>query len=466
MKETSIKQQTGEHMYTRREALKIMSFSMAGLAFAGPALTGCGSKQAKAGNLPAEFKYTPAPEGSRISSREWPALGAGIGLLGLGCMRLPTKKVEGSWSAPLDQEVINEMVDYSLAHGVNYFDTAPAYGESEKAMGIALSRYPRDSYYLATKMSNFARGRQAPTLESAKQMFATSLANLQTDRIDFFLMHALGSYPEFEQRFVENGVLDYLISLKQEGKIKFIGFSFHGDADNLRKILDYSYKWDFVQIQLNYVDWNRDAQFLYDELDKREIPIVIMEPLLGGRLSSVPAAISDELKSRDPEASIASWAFRFVASHPRIAVVLSGMSEMEHLVDNIKTFSDFKPCTEEELEFLQGIGEKIMKYPIIECTGCQYCMPCPYGIDIPGIFKFYNAQINADTYVSSPEQENYARARRKYLAAYNKAIPTIRQADHCISCGRCAKRCPQSINIPRQLKRINDYLEKLKQETL
>ena len=191
-----------------------------------------------------------------------------------------------------------------------------------------------------------------------------------------------------------------------------------------------------------------------------------MEPLLGGRLSNVPAAIFDELKSRDPEATIASWAFRFVATHPRIAVVLSGMSEMEHLTDNIRTFSDFKPCSEEELEFLQGIGEKIMKYPIIECTGCQYCMPCPYGIDIPGIFKFYNNEVNAGTYVNSKEQEDYARARRKYLAAYNKAIPTVRQADHCISCNKCVQRCPQGIYIPRQLQRINDYLEKLKQDTL
>lgn len=464
MKETSIKQQTGEHMYTRREALKIMSFSMAGLAFAGPALTGCGSKQAKAGNLPAEFKYTPAPEGSRISSREWPALGAGIGLLGLGCMRLPTKKVEGSWSAPLDQEVINEMVDYSLAHGVNYFDTAPAYGESEKAMGIALSRYPRDSYYLATKMSNFARGRQAPTLESAKQMFATSLANLQTDRIDFFLMHALGSYPEFEQRFVENGVLDYLISLKQEGKIKFIGFSFHGDADNLRKILDYSYKWDFVQIQMNYLDWKgANAEGLYNMLAERNIPVAIMEPIRGGALANVNDGLRELMASEHPELSPAGMALTFAASFPGVMVTLSGMSNMEQLRENVATFTDFKPFTEKDNEFMMTVARLYNENVHIPCTGCAYCMPCPNGVNIPGNFAVFNTTSDALA-IPDPKGEHDAEFKKKakgFIKKYMKELEDGMRADACTKCDTCLSKCPQHIRIPDQLQMINDLVKEI-----
>ena len=390
----------------------------------------------------------------------------GTGLLGYGSMRLDSYKDENGKDV-FNSEKMNSMIEIAMAHGINYFDTAPAYleGQSETLTANALAKFPRESYKIAAKCSTQGMTGEAAE-KTGREMFRNTFINFRTDYIDYYLMHSISSAKDFETRF--SGLIDMYVEARAEGRIRNLGFSFHGSRDGFMSMMELheKYHWDFVQIQLNYVDWNRDAEFLYDELDKREIPIVIMEPLLGGRLSNVPAAISDELKSRDPEASIASWAFRFVASHPRIAVVLSGMSEMEHLVDNIKTFSDFKPCTEEELEFLQGIGEKIMKYPLIECTACQYCMPCPYGIDIPGIFKFYNTQINADTYVSSPEQEHYARARRKYLAAYNKAIPTIRQADHCISCGRCQKRCPQSIMIPRQLKRINDYLEKLKQETL
>lgn len=390
---------------------------------------------------------------------------AGVGLLGYGCMRLDSHKDENG-NDVFDQEKVNTMIDIAMAHGINYFDTAPAYleGQSETLTANALEKYPRESYKIATKCST--QGLSGDEAEkTGREMFKQSFINFRTDYIDYYLMHSLSSRKDFENRFA--GLIDMYVEERSKGHIRNLGFSFHGSREGFLGLMDLheKYHWDFVQIQLNYVDWNRDAAFLYDELDKREIPIVIMEPLLGGRLSNVPAAIAEELKSRDPQSSIASWAFRFVASHPRIMTVLSGMSELEHLQDNIKTFSNFKPCSEEELDFLEGVGERIMKYPIIECTGCQYCMPCPYGIDIPGIFKFYNNEVNSGTYVNSKEQEDYARARRKYLAAYNKAIPTIRQADHCISCGRCAKRCPQHIFIPRQLKRIDDYLEKLKQDT-
>lgn len=391
----------------------------------------------------------------------------GVGLLGYGCMRLEKHKDENG-NDVYDQEKVSSMIDIAMAHGINYFDTAPSYleGQSETLTANALAKYPRESYKIATKCSTIGMSGEA-AWKTGREMFKQSFINFNSDYIDYYLLHNIGSSRDIEARF-SDGLMEMFLEAREQGRIRNFGFSFHGNRQGFLSLMDLheKYHWDFVQIQLNYVDWNRDAGFLYEELDKRQIPIVIMEPLLGGRLSSVPAAISDELKAHDPQASIASWAFRFVGSHPRIMCVLSGMSELEHLWDNIKTFSDFKPCTEEELEFLQEVGEKIMKYPVVECTDCKYCMPCPYGIDIPGIFKFYNNEVNAGTYVNSKEQEDYARARRKYLAAYNKAIPTVRQADHCISCNKCVQRCPQGIYIPRQLQRINDYLEKLKQDTL
>ena len=221
---------------------------------------------------------------------------------------------------------------------------------------------------------------------------------------------------------------------------------------------------------MNYVDWthsgkgNASAEFMYGELDSREIPIIIMEPLRGGRLADLPAALSDVLKAREPKNSLASWAFRFAGSFPRVKCVLSGMTYMNHLQDNLSTFLDFKPLTDEEKELLEITAEQMENYPLVRCTGCQYCMPCPYGINIPAIFKFYNDNVNAGTYVVSKEQKGYAKIRRKYLLEYNKSIPGVRQADHCISCGHCVSACPQKIAIPHELRRIDKYIETLKRE--
>ena len=232
------------------------------------------------------------------------------------------------------------------------------------------------------------------------------------------------------------------------------------------------YHWDFVQIQMNYLDWthaggrNTNADYLYSELAARDIPVVIMEPLRGGGLSSLPKLQAERLKAIEPDRSIASWAFRFCGSFPKVLTVLSGMTYMDHLDDNLKTFCDFKPLNDSEFKLLEEIADNRMQFPLTGCTGCQYCMPCPYGINIPGIFRFYDESVVEGTYVISHEQKGYARMRRRYLAAYDKAVESIRQADHCISCGRCVKACPQRIRIPGELSRIDKYIEQLKQGTL
>lgn len=395
----------------------------------------------------------------------------GIGVLGYGCMRWPQKRNEQGRQV-IDQEEVNRLVDFALEHGVNYFDTSPVYlgGDSERATAEALNRHPRDKWILATKLSVFGNS----TYDGCKTMYQNSLNIFKTDHIDYYLLHSIQDGNDFRNRFENTGIMDFLVAEREAGHIRKLGFSFHGHKDGFDQMmaLHDKYHWDFVQIQMNYVDWehpngrNTRADYLYAELDKREIPIVIMEPLRGGALSDVPAQIADQLKEREPERSIASWAFRYVGSFPRVLCALSGMTYMEHLQDNLETYLDFQPLDDEEKKFLLDMATQMEDYPLVKCTACNYCMPCPYGINIPGIFKFYNDNITAGTYVKSKEQEGYARARRKYLLAYNEAIPTVRQADHCIACRRCERECPQNIRIPDELRRIDRYIESLKRETI
>lgn len=395
----------------------------------------------------------------------------GVGLLGYGAMRWPM--IEGAdGKEHIDQEQVNKLVDFALAHGVTYFDSAPVYlgGDSERATSEALNRHPRESWLMATKLSNFSDS----SFSNSVAMYRKSLELYKTDHIDYYLLHSVGGGDEFKQRFADTGMIDFLLKEREAGHIRHLGFSFHGKQDGFDEMmaLHDRYHWDFVQIQMNYLDWthaggrNTNAQYLYGELDKRDIPVVIMEPLRGGRLADMPAALADSLKSREPSQSLASWAFRFAGSFPRVLTVLSGMTYMDHLEDNLGTFLHFKPVSEEEKALLEDIAGKLEEYPLVPCTGCQYCMPCPYGINIPGIFKFYNDNVNAGTYVVDSEQKGYERARHRYLLQYDKAIPTVRQADHCIACGQCAKACPQHIRIPGELRRIDQYIESLKLETL
>lgn len=390
-----------------------------------------------------------------------------VGLLGFGAMRWPmTKDAEGR--NVIDQPKVNEMVDLAIEHGVNYFDSAPVYlqGKSEAATGEALSRHPRDKYFIATKLSNYG----APwAFERGVEMYHKSLENFRTDHIDYYLLHSLSGYDSLKKRFLDNGLLDFLVSEREAGRIRHLGFSFHGPKEGFSDLLSLhgQYHWDFVQIQMNYSDWNstdgEPSEFMYNELDKLEIPVVIMEPLLGGRLASIPAPLSDMLKAREPENSNASWAFRFCGSFPRIYTVLSGMTYKEHLEDNLKTFCNFRPLGEEDFELLKEVAGGLRDYHLVDCTDCQYCMPCPYGIDIPGIFKFYNKHITDGTYVASKGQEKYAAIRRRYLTDYNKSMESVRQADHCIACGQCIEKCPQFIKIPDELQRIDSYIEDIKQ---
>ena len=415
-----------------------------------------------------------------------------VSLLGYGCMRLPSLEEGKDGNASegdLDQERINELTDYAIAHGVTLFDTAPRYckARSETAMGRALSRHRRDEYLVSTKLSN--QNADLWDLQGSVEMFQQSLERLQVDYLDFYMLHCVGlpgrdkegnrvePMEAFQRRFIDNGMLEYLMEQRSKGVIRNLGFSYHGDVKVFNHALSLHRKvhWDHVLIQHNYINYRHaaslaedgngdaDSEYLIAQLTRRDIPIFVMEPLLGGQLANLPQFAVDELKQRAPQQSIASWAFRFAANQPRILTVLSGMTYMEHLQDNIRTLSPHQPLTTEEEHLLMDIADRYVQYPLIPCTGCQYCMPCPYGIDIPGNFAYYNKVVNEGSLLAPPddetpgdEQRAYRRARRQYLKEYAAAVELPRQADHCIGCGKCLAECPQQINIPVQLAKIGE----------
>ena len=422
-------------------------------------LSGCGRKtgaDASEGLNPGEMTY-------RINKGN----NDKVSILGYGCMRWPMKSIEEGKKV-IDQDEVNRLVDHALACGVNYFDAAPVYlqAECEAATGEALSRHPRESYYIATKLSNF----KDASREEGIRMYKASLEAFRTDHIDYYLLHSIKDGDTFRKRFLDNGLIDFLMEERKAGHIRNLGFSFHGNQQGFDELmaLHEKYHWDFVQIQLNYMDWNHagrrntNASYLQAELDKKGIPSIIMEPLLGGRLADAPDHIVDRLKEMNPQGSIASWAFRFAGSHDGVLTVLSGMSCIEHLQDNLKTYSPLVPLTDQEKAVLEDIARLRSEYPEIPCTQCQYCMPCPYGLDIPSIFTHYNKCVNEGFINDDKEDSEYRKDRRAYLVSYDRAIPTLRQADRCISCGICVSKCPQHIAIPGEIRKIDLYVENLK----
>ena len=452
----------------RRTFLKLFG---AGSAATALTLAGCKNKQAEI--AVEEYKQQVEPPVGKMTYRVNPTSKDKVSLLGYGMMRLPGKADNPDEYV---QEMINRQVDYAIEHGVNYFDTSPVYcqGKSERCTGIALSRHKRSEYLVATKLSNFHPDSQ--TREGSIGMYRNSLKELQVDYLDYYLLHAIGGgMDEFNRRYVDNGLMDFLLEERKAGRIRNLGFSFHGYKEVFDEVLAMhdKYHWDFVQIELNYLDWNFaneindrnvDASYLYAELQKKGIPAVIMEPLLGGRLANLPQYLVNELKQRAPEKSVASWAFRYAGTPEGVLTVLSGMTYMEHLKDNLLTFSPLTPMTPQEQQYLhEEIARKIFGLENIPCNDCKYCMPCPYGIDIPAIFIHYNKCKNEGTLPNNSGDENYRKLRRQYLIGLDRVVPRERQADHCIQCGQCEPHCPQSIRIPRELQKINEFIERLKQ---
>ena len=377
-------------------------------------------------------------EGVNMEKRNLGKLGIDVSLLGFGCMRFPTTK-EGK----IDEAEAEKMLDYAISKGVNYIDTAYPYhnGESEPFVGKVLKKYPRDSFYLATKLPVWA----VNTLEDVDRIFEEQLERLQTDHVDFYLMHAMnrGSW----EKMVSIGCVEHLEKKKAAGQIKYLGFSFHDGYEAFEEILNYR-DWDFAQIQLNYMDTEEQAGMKgYELAAEKNIPLVIMEPVKGGSLAAFADDIMDKYHALDPEASAASYALRFVGTLPNILTVLSGMSTMDQVEDNLRTFTDFKPLSDKQQEVIRDVVALLRSRVQNGCTGCRYCMPCPAGVNIPGCFGAWN------TYHM---YQNYNVVRWKW----EQEIGETQQAKNCIQCGKCEKACPQHLSIREDLKKAQADLDK------
>ena len=367
--------------------------------------------------------------------------GKQLSRLGFGTMRLPTI-ADGS----IDEVQVAEMTAYALEHGVNYFDTAYPYhgGESERVIGRVLRKYPRDSYYLADKYP----GHQiSSTGYDPAGIFEEQLKKCGVEYFDFYILHNV--YEKSMEVYLDPqwGIVDYFKEQKRLGRIKHLGFSCHAETKGLREFLDACGEdMEFCQIQLNYLDWTlQDAKGKYDLLTERNIPVWVMEPVRGGRLAKLTEAEEAKLKDLRPDASIASWGFRFLQNLPNVKMVLSGMSNMAQMMDNVKTFSEDKHLSPEETALLLDIAEGMKDS--IPCTACRYCCDgCPAGLDIPGLISTYN-EIRFSPAVN--------------VAMRIEFMPEDKKPTACIGCGQCTQMCPQNIDVPGALKDFAEKLSKL-----
>lgn len=356
-----------------------------------------------------------------------------ISRLGLGNMRLPCKTPIKRETNPLiDYNKAQELVDMAYENGVNYFDTAYMYhaGKSEKFIGQALKKYSRESYYLADKLPIWMCKRPA----DMQKIFDKQLQRTGIDCFDFYLLHSLdkGNFEKCEKY----GAYDFLLEKQKQGLIKNIGFSFHGTIDDLKAIVA-AHHWDFAQIQMNYLDWkNQDAKTQYEILTEAGIPVIVMEPVRGGKLADVPKRVEELFKNNAPDKSIASWAIRFCATHDNVLTILSGMNAKEQMLDNLQSLTDFVPMTDVELKICQNAASIINESEIIPCTGCDYCADCPKSVKISTIFDVYN-KLKTGEYTAEQAKEKYAQIDVNHT--------------HCVACGKCKEHCPQSIDIPKML---------------
>ncbi|WP_217704883.1 aldo/keto reductase [Victivallis sp. Marseille-Q1083] len=394
---------------------------------------------------------------NRVSTRVEPVCGREVPLLGFGGMRLPTV-AEGK--EEIDEAKALEMVDYAYRHGVNYFDTARPYhgGLSEPFFGRALSRYRRESFFLATKMSSWMMKQPA----EAEAFFDAQLESCRTEYFDFYLLHSLSSQADYEAFYEAGGALTYLQRQKAAGRIRRLGFSFHGSIAFLEYLLA-KRQWDFVQIQLNYLDWDlHEAKRLYELLEEHHVPCIVMEPVRGGALAGLNAEAAAVLRQAAPDSSTASWAIRFVASLPNVLTVLSGMSTLAQVEDNVRTLADFRPLSAVEHEALRKALQLYLLGRPIPCTACRYCLPCPFGVDIPKVFAAYNEAAGAEGIpdLAAPRDELFQRRKEGFLWRCN-SIPEPNRSSHCTACGHCVKACPQQIPIPDKMAQIAGLIQAL-----
>jgi predicted aldo/keto reductase-like oxidoreductase len=368
--------------------------------------------------------------------------GMKLSALGMGGMRFPTKN-DGK---DIDMMATRELIAYSIKNGINYFDTAWAYhgGQSEECLGEILSEYPRESYYLASKFPGY----DLSTISRVKEIFEEQIKRCRVDYFDFYLFHNVSEHNVEQYLDPKYGIYDYLIEQKRNGRIKHLGFSTHGSLETIERFLKaYGGDMEFCQIQLNWFDWHfQNAGVKVELLKKWNIPIWVMEPVRGGRLCSLEEKYLQRLNALAPGRSLPEWAFRFVQSVPEVKVILSGMSSFEMLKENIKTFEEQKPLTDEEFNTLIHIAKEETASGTLPCTSCRYCIEhCPQGINIPWLIEIYNGNIYSKREFTEP------------LAFKNLADE--KKPSGCLSCKACEAVCPQNIKISEMMR---DFAERLK----
>ena len=365
-----------------------------------------------------------------------------LSALGLGAMRLPL--TAGGSNAEIDETKTAEMAAYAMEHGINYYDTAYGYheGQSEIVMGKILGKYPRESYYLASKFPGY----DLSNMGKVEEIFEEQLQKCKVDYFDFYLFHNV--YEKNIDPYLDekNGILKYLLKQKENGRIKHLGFSCHGRYETLKRFLDaYGEHMEFCQIQLNYLDWKlQDAKAKVELLNERQIPIWVMEPLRGGKLAKLSEENSQKLKALRPEEEDPAWGFRFLQSIPGVTMVLSGMSNMEQLKENIATYEEEKPLSEKEMEALMEVTDSMLD--ILPCTACRYCTAhCPKQLDIPMLLSLYNESRYHMGFITKNAVDSLDEAKRP---------------EACIGCRSCEAVCPQQLKISEAMA---DFAEKLKQ---
>ena len=406
----------------RREFIINSALAVGGTAL----LAGCGKKEVKKAEgqvVRRKFDNTTMP------------------LIALGCMRLPMR------DGKIDMVELDKMVEYAMAHGANYFDTAYMYvdGKSENAIGEVLKKYPRESFILTDK--NPAYLVNSPS--DVHKLFNEQLKKCQVEYFDNYMVHNINK--NTIRNYRDNDMYGELLKLKNEGKIKHLGFSFHGDPKMLREVIS-EHKWDFCQLQLNYLDWEVvNADELYQIADEAGVPVIVMEPLRGGVLCNLPEKAANHLKEKCPNDTQASFGLRWIAGKERVFTILSGMSNLQQLKENVDTFVNYREITPEEEKVGQELAHIIQSGGAISCTACRYCMEvCPRGINIPAIFGLYNMYKGSTA------------ANAAFMFVYNyNALKEEQRADKCIECRLCIKNCPQDLQIPKLLKEVDKTVKEV-----
>ncbi|CDC72242.1 MAG: aldo/keto reductase [Bacilli bacterium] len=364
--------------------------------------------------------------------RKFDKLDIKTSLLGFGCMRFPTLK-----DGKIDETKAEQMIDLAIKNGVNYIDTAYPYhnGDSEPFLGKILNKYPRNSYFLATKLPIWA----IENKDDVYRIFDEQLQRLETEYIDFYLLHAMNK--DYFAKVKELGIIEICEEFRKEGKIKYLGFSFHDSYEVFDEILNH-YHWDFCQIQFNYMDTEIQAGLKGYELAKaKDIPLIVMEPIKGGLLAKLPKEISMMFSQNGNRKSDSSYALRYIASFDHVKVILSGMSTLEQVEDNLDTFNNYTELSKEEHITIEKVVSSLKSRLKNGCTGCRYCMPCPYGVDIPNNFAIWN---------------QFGMYDNKEIFE-NRMIQNIKNGkfiDKCVKCGKCEKRCPQHLSIRKDFERL------------